>query len=60
MQPSTEKRKFGVHSYRMRVTCFLIAIKTSVLRTASYVCGGEEINGLGNFISEFTNLLGKK
>jgi hypothetical protein len=45
MQPSTQKLKFGVHSYTLLVPCFLIAIKTSELRTASYILWGGEVAG---------------
>jgi hypothetical protein len=37
LQSSIDQLKFGVHSYMLFVNCFLIAMKTSELRTASYV-----------------------
>jgi len=45
MQPSKEQLKFGVQVYTLLITCFVLAIKTSELRTACYGWGGGDVAG---------------
>jgi len=35
MQPATDNLKIGYHDYTLLLTCFLIAINSSEVRTAS-------------------------
>jgi len=61
MQPATDK--FKLHVCTLLVTCLLIAIKSYEVINVSYVRLGGWVGGgnvLRNFISQFTNIVGKK